>query len=473
MEKDNIAVGLDIGTTKIVAMIGKKNEYGKLEILGIGKSKSLGVARGVVNNITQTIQSIQQAILEAENNSGYKIKDVVVGIAGQHIRSIQHTDYISRNNPEEVIGEKDIQLLIDQVNKLAMLPGEEIIHVLPQEFKIDGQSEIKEPIGMYGGRLESSFHVVVGQASSIRNVGRCIQSSGIELSGLTLEPLASADAVLSQEEKEAGVALIDIGGGTTDLAIFKDGIIRHTAVIPFGGNVITDDIKEGCSIIEKQAELLKIKFGSAWPGENKDNEIVSIPGLRGREPKEISLKNLSKIIHARVVEIVEQVFAEIKAYGHEDPRKKLIAGIVLTGGGAQLKHIKQLVEYITGMDTRIGYPNEHLAGNSSEEISSPLFATAVGLVMNSIENSTQSAVRMEIVNEQPKVVYRNVPPQVQQPVQQRYEVEENYVERVETIEDSREIRNNGTKEESTETKIRRSFFDRYVDKIKDFLDNAE
>ncbi|CAA9197428.1 cell division protein FtsA [Flavobacterium bizetiae] len=473
MEKDNIAVGLDIGTTKIVAMIGKKNEYGKLEILGIGKSKSLGVARGVVNNITQTIQSIQQAILEAENNSGYKIKDVVVGIAGQHIRSIQHTDYISRNNPEEVIGEKDIQLLIDQVNKLAMLPGEEIIHVLPQEFKIDGQSEIKEPIGMYGGRLESSFHVVVGQASSIRNVGRCIQSSGIELSGLTLEPLASADAVLSQEEKEAGVALIDIGGGTTDLAIFKDGIIRHTAVIPFGGNVITDDIKEGCSIIEKQAELLKIKFGSAWPGENKDNEIVSIPGLRGREPKEISLKNLSKIIHARVVEIVEQVFAEIKAYGHEDPRKKLIAGIVLTGGGAQLKHIKQLVEYITGMDTRIGYPNEHLAGNSSEEISSPLFATAVGLVMNSIENSTQSAVRMEIVNEQPKVVYRNVPPQQQQPVQQRYEVEENYVERVETIEESREVRTNASKEESTETKIRRSFFDRYVDKIKDFLDNAE
>ena len=325
MEKENIAVGLDIGTTKIVAMIGKKNEYGKLEILGVGKSKSLGVARGVVNNITQTIQSIQQAIHEAENNSGYKIKDVVVGIAGQHIRSIQHTDYISRNNPEEVIGGADIQLLIDQVNKLAMLPGEEIIHVLPQEFKIDGQSEIKEPIGMYGGRLESSFHVVVGQASSIRNVGRCIQSSGIELSGLTLEPLASSDAVLSQEEKEAGVALIDIGGGTTDLAIFKDGIIRHTAVIPFGGNVISDDIKEGCSIIEKQAELLKVKFGSAWPGENKDNEIVSIPGLRGREPKEISLKNLSKIIHARVVEIVEQVFTEIKAYGHEDPRKKLIA----------------------------------------------------------------------------------------------------------------------------------------------------
>ena len=391
MNKDNIAVGLDIGTTKIVAMIGKKNEYGKLEILGVGKSKSLGVHRGVVNNITQTIQSIQQAVAEAENDSGYKINDVVVGIAGQHIRSIQHSDYVSRPKAEEVIGDADIDALIGQVHKLAMLPGEEIIHVLPQEFKIDGQAEIKEPIGMYGGRLESSFHVVVGQAASIRNLGRCVKSAGLELSGLTLEPLASADAVLSQEEKEAGVALIDIGGGTTDLAIFKDGIIRHTAVIPFGGNVITEDIKEGCSIIEKQAELLKTRFGSAWPGENKDNEIVSIPGLRGREPKEISLKNLSKIIHARVVEIIEQVYAEVKLYGHEDPKKKLIAGIVLTGGGAQLQHIKQLVEYITGMDTRIGYPNEHLAGDSDEELSSPLYATAVGLVMNSIRNNTKSA----------------------------------------------------------------------------------
>ena len=460
MEKETIAVGLDLGTTKIVAMIGKKNEYGKLEILGIGKAKSIGVSRGVVNNILQTTQSIQQAVAEAENQSGYKIKDVVVGIAGQHIRSLQHSDYISRENGDEVIGDKDIDLLINQVHKLAMLPGEEIIHVLPQEFKIDGQSEIKEPVGMYGGRLESSFHVVVGQASSIRNVGRCIQSAGIELSGITLEPLASADAVLSQEEKEAGVALIDIGGGTTDLAIFKDGIIRHTAVIPFGGNVITDDIIEGCSIIEKQAELLKVKFGSAWPGENRDNEIVSIPGLRGREPKEISLKNLSKIIHARVLEIIEQAFAEIKAYGHEDPRKKLIAGIVLTGGGAELKHIKQLVEYITGMDTRIGYPNEHLAGDSDEEISSPMYATAVGLVMNSIQNGTNSAVKYEPEIVERKTVYR-------EPIAEKQVEEENVYETP--------IHSTPTeiKKESTQTKISRSFFDRYLDKIKNFLDNAE
>jgi len=386
MEQEKLAVGLDIGTTKIVAMLGTKNEYNKLEIVGIGKSKSQGVHRGVVNNITQTIQSIQAAAQEAEAISGNKIESVVVGIAGQHIRSLQHSDYITRTNADAVIDESDIERLKNQVFKLVMLPGEEIIHVLPQEYKVDGQAEIKEPIGMYGGRLEANFHVVVGQVSSIRNIMRCVKSAGLDFGGITLEPLASADAVLSQEEKEAGVALIDIGGGTTDLAIFKDGIIRHTAVIPFGGNVITEDIKEGCSIIEKQAELLKIKFGSAWPGENKDNEIVSIPGLRGRDPKEITLKNLSKIIHARVQEIIEQVYAEIKNYGHEEQKKKLIAGIVLTGGGSQLKHLKQLVEYITGMDTRIGYPNEHLAGDTDKTTASPLFATAVGLVMNAAES---------------------------------------------------------------------------------------
>ena len=385
MENNKIAVGLDIGTTKIVAMIGLKNEYGKLEVLGIGKAKSLGVKRGVVSNITQTIQSIQQSVEESEGVSGKKIEDVVVGIAGQHIRSLHHSDYITRSNADEVIDENDIENLVNQVHKLVMLPGEQILHVLPQDFKVDSQSEIKEPIGMYGGRLEANFHVVVGQVSSIRNIGRCVKSAGLDLSDITLEPLASASAVLSQEEKEAGVALIDIGGGTTDLAIFKDGVIRHTAVIPFGGNVITEDIKEGCSIIEKQAELLKIKFGSAWPGENRDTEIVSIPGLQGRDPKEISLKTLSKIINARVVEIIEQVFLEIKNYGHNDQKKKLIAGVVLTGGGSQLKHLKQLVEYITGMDTRVGYPSEHLAGDTTEAVSSPLFATSVGLLMSALD----------------------------------------------------------------------------------------
>ena len=436
MEHENIAVGLDIGTTKIVAMIGKTNEYSKIEMLGMGKAKSLGVHRGVVNNITQTIQSIQQAVEEAESVSGQKIKDVVVGIAGQHIRSLHHSDYITRPNSEKVIDESDIEKLINQVHKLVMLPGEEIIHVLPQDYKVDGQGEIKEPIGMYGGRLEANFHVVVGQVSSIRNIGRCIKSAGLELANITLEPLASADAVLSQEEKEAGVALIDIGGGTTDLAIFKDGIIRHTAVIPFGGNVITEDIKEGCSIIEKQAELLKTKFGSAWPGENKENEIVSIPGLRGREPKEITLKNLSKIIHARVVEIIEQVYLEIKNYGHEETKKKLIAGIVLTGGGAELKHIKQLVEYITGMDTRIGYPNEHISGSSDIDMSSPSFATAVGLLMKGLNQKTKSTQKQTAT---------------------------------ETVSDTREYQSAAPKEIGD----KKSIFEKWADKFREFLDNAE
>ena len=387
--KKNISVGLDIGTTKIVAMVGAKNEFKKLEILGIGKSQSLGVHRGVVNNITQTIESIKYAIEEAKMESGEEdIKEVVVGIAGQHIRSLQHSDYITRENPDKVIDNNDIDELINQVYKLVMLPGEEIIHVLPQDFKVDGQSEIKEPIGMYGSRLEANFHIVVGQVSSIRNIGRCIKSSGLEMADITLEPLASADAVLSDEEKEAGIALIDIGGGTTDVAIFKDGIIRHTAVIPFGGNVITEDIKEGCSIMGNQAEQLKVKFGSAWPGENKETEIVAIPGLLGRDPKEISLKTLSKIINARVVEIIEQVYLEIKNYGNDEAKKKLIGGIVLTGGGSQLKHLKQLVEYVTGMDTRIGFPGEHLAGDTKN--SSPIFSTAVGLVMKAIENNEKN-----------------------------------------------------------------------------------
>jgi cell division protein FtsA len=436
MEDKIISVGLDIGTTKIVALVGRKNEFNKVEVLGVGKSKSLGVHRGVVNNITQTIQSIQQAVEDAKINSGHSISDVSVGIAGQHIRSIQHSDYITRENPEAVIDEDDIQKLIQQVYKLVMLPGEEIIHVLPQEYKVDGQGEVKEPIGMHGGRLEANFHVVVGQVSSIKNIGRCIKSAGLSMANITLEPLASSEAVLSFEEKEAGVALIDIGGGTTDLAIFKDGIIRHTAVIPFGGNVITEDIKEGCSIIEKQAELLKIKFGSAWPGENRDTEIVSIPGLQGRDPKEISLKTLSKIINARVVEIIEQVFLEIKNYGHNDQKKKLIGGVVLTGGGSQLKHLKQLVEYITGMDTRVGYPSEHLAGDTIEIVSSPLFATSVGLLMSALEELPAGVSSVESVDK-----------------------------------DFKDIKDDNQSSKDI-IQQRKSILDRFGEKLKEFLDNA-
>jgi cell division protein FtsA len=381
MEPSEIVVGLDIGTTKIVAIVGRRNEFGKIEILGMGKSESYGVARGVVQNIDQTVQAIRAAVADAENKSGVDIKVVNVGIAGQHIKSMQHRGIKTRSSVEEEISQKDIDALIDDMFKLVMQPGEEIIHVLPQEYIIDNEQGIKNPIGMSGIRLEANFHIITGQIAAARNIYKCVHKANLEASGLTLEPLASADAVLSLEEKEAGVVLVDIGGGTTDVAIFQDGIIRHTAVIPFGGNVITEDIKEGCTIIKSQAELLKIKFGSALASENQENEIVSIPGLRGRPHKEISVRNLSAIIQARMEEIIEHVYYEIKNSGYE---KKLIAGIVVTGGGAQLKHVTQLVEYITGMDTRIGYPNEHLA-KGTEDVTLPMFATSVGLVMKELQ----------------------------------------------------------------------------------------
>ena len=388
-ESSGIVVGLDIGTTKIVAIVGRKNEHGKLEILGMGKSESVGVSRGVVSNIDKTVQSIRTAIEDAEAKSGVEIKIVNVGIAGQHINSIQHRGIRVRNSTDEEISQEDVNLLIEDMYKLVMQPGDEIIHVLPQEYIVDNEQGIKDPIGMAGVRLEANFHIITGQVAAAKNIYKCIEKSGLKIKELILEPLASSEAVLSIDEKEAGVALVDIGGGTTDIAIFQDGIIRHTAVIPFGGNVITEDIKEGCGIIRNQAELLKIKFGSALASESQENEIVSIPGLRGRPAKEISLKNLANIIQARMEEIIEHVYYEIKSSGYEN---KLICGIVVTGGGAHLKHITQLMEYVTGMDTRIGYPNEHLAKGSTEGITSPIFATSVGLVLKGFEGQKDNKV---------------------------------------------------------------------------------
>jgi cell division protein FtsA len=396
-----IIVGLDIGTTKIVAMVGRRNEHGKIEILGHGKSTSIGVKRGVVSNIERTVQSIRAAVEEAED-FGVEIKLVHVGIAGQHIKSLQHHGVLMRSNYEQEITQTDIDALTQDMYKLVMLPGEEIIHALPQEYIIDNEKGIKDPIGMCGIRMEANFHIITGQIAAAKNIYKCVNRANLEASGLILEPLASAEAVLSKEEKEAGVALIDIGGGTTDIAIFQEGIIRHTAVIALGGDIITEDIKEGCSIIKDQAEMLKLRFGSALASESKDNEIVSIPGLRGREPKEISLKNLANIIQARMEDIIEHIYYEIKNSGYE---KKLIAGIVVTGGGAKLKHVSQLIEYMTGMDTRIGYPNEHLA-KANEEIASPMYATAVGLVIKGFELSDSKKVRdhLEQQGKKPRAV---------------------------------------------------------------------
>ena len=385
MENHEYSVGLDIGTTKIVAIVGRRNTHGKIEVLGVGTAKSLGVHKGIVNNISQTIQSIKAAVAQAQSSSGVPIQKVTVGIAGKHIRSLQHSDYIMRENPDRFITDDDIENLKDQVKQLVMLPGEEIIHVLPQEYKVDSQGEIQEPVGMHGTRLEANFHVVVGQMGSIRNIARCVREAGLEMEALTLEPLASSEAVLTKEEKEAGVAIVDIGGGTTDIAIFKDNIIRHTCVIPYGGGIITDDIKEGCSIIEKYAEKLKVNFGSAVPELEKDSNFVTIPGLHGRADKEISLKTLAQIVNARVEEILEMVNTELKAYGAFEQKKKLIAGIVLTGGGSNLRHLRQLANYTTGFDSRIGVANEYVTNDKSQHLRGPEYATAIGLLMESLK----------------------------------------------------------------------------------------
>lgn len=387
-KKSNIIVGLDIGTTKIVAIVGRKNEQNKIEIMGVGKAESLGIARGMVRNIDQTVASIEKAVKEASEKSGVKIEYVNVGIAGQHIKSLQHRGVITRVDSSKEITQDDVDALIDSMERLAMAPGEEIIEVLPQEYIVDNELGIKNPIGMGGARLEANFHIITGQVAAAGNIEKCVTKSHLHMSELTLEALASSDAVLTPEEREAGVVLIDIGGGTTDVAIFQDDIIRHTAVIPFGGNVITEDIKQGCQIIQAQAEQLKVKFGCAIPTESQENEIVVIPGLKGRQNKEISIRNLSAIIHARMSEILEHVYYEIKNSGFE---RKLIAGIVITGGGAQLKYLPQLVEYITGMDTRVGYPNEHLAAGNFD-LSHPLYATCVGLVMKGFDEHQRNQI---------------------------------------------------------------------------------
>jgi cell division protein FtsA len=384
-----IVVGLDIGTTKIACLVGRRNEFGKIEIISMGKSESLGVKRGVVVNIEQTIQSIKEAVAQAQERveSTLEINVVNVGIAGQHIKSLQHRGMLTRKSVDTEISQEDINLLIEDMYRLMMDPGEEIIHVLPQEYIVDGEVGIKNPIGMAGVRLEANFHIITGMISAAKNIKKCVNRAGLTMEDMILEPLASAEAVLSEEEKEAGVVLVDIGGGTTDVAIFYEGIIRHTAVIPFGGNSITDDIREGCQLMKKPAEMLKQKFGCALASESQENDVVCIPGLRGREPKEISVKNLASIIQARMEEIIEQVYYEIRNSGYE---RRLQGGIVVTGGGAQLKHICQLFEYITGLDTRVGYPNEHLANSEIiDNIDSPMYATGVGLVIKGFQKMGQ------------------------------------------------------------------------------------
>lgn len=375
--REKLVVGIDIGTTKIACVVGKIDSLGKVTILGIGRSKSDGVKRGIVLNIDQTVASIKEAVHKAEMECGIKVHRVNVGIAGQHIKSIQQPGIYTRKDLETEISTADLQALKDDMFKIHVPAGESIIHVIPQEYTVDTEGGIKDPVGMAGVRLQANFHIITGSLPAIKNIYRCVKLAGLEVGELTLEPIASSAAVLSEEEKEAGVALVDIGGGTTDIAIFHDGLIRHTAVIPFGGNILTEDIKTGCSILSRHAEQLKVQYGSALAAETQNAKVV-VPGLNGRTPKEITLAALSGIIEARMKEILELVHFEIMRSGYE---RKLIGGIVLTGGGAQLKHIKQLVEYITGLDCRIGKPIEHVLNYTDESQLPPALSTGVGLVI--------------------------------------------------------------------------------------------
>ena len=377
--KENpVIVGLDIGTTKIACIVAQRDQHGKLSIKGVGKTPSFGVTRGEVSNIKLTTDAIKEAVTEAERKSGFKISSVYVGIAGQHISSKQSRDIFTLENPEDEISKEDLRQMLQNMHRIALEPGERIITVLPQEFSVDNSHNIINPVGMCGSRLEANFHIITGKVTAAQNIKRCVEKAGLKMAGLFLEPLASSSAVLHDDELEAGVVLVDIGGGTTDIAIFKNKIIRHTAVIPFAGNIITDDIMEGCKLLKPQAEKLKTSFGSALPTETHENEIISIPGIAGRDRKEISMRTLAHIINARMEEIFSQVYFEIKSSGFANT---LNAGIVVTGGGSQLKHLKQLIEYTTGLSTRIGYPTSFLAKDNKEEMKHPLFSTGLGLVL--------------------------------------------------------------------------------------------
>jgi cell division protein FtsA len=375
-----IIVGLDIGTTKIAAIAGRKNEYGKLEILGFGRANSNGVKHGQVLNIDETIKAIQMALDNCySSNPNLEIGEVYVGIAGHHIKSLQTRGDIVRQNTDEEITRREIDQLIADQYKTYIPAGDQIIDVIPQEFTVDNFQNIPNPIGYGGVKVGANFHIITGDKNAIRNINRAVEKSNLHTKDLVLQPLASAAAVMGQEDLEAGVAIVDIGGGTTDLAVFYEGILKHTAVIPFGGENITNDIKTGLGVLKTQAEQMKVQFGSALSNEAKANAYITIPGLRGMPAKEISVKNLANIIQARMSEIMDFVSYHLKQVGLDS--RMLNGGIVLTGGGSQLRHLIQLTEYITGLNARIGYPTEHLAAGHIEELAKPTYATCIGLIL--------------------------------------------------------------------------------------------
>src|ERR1700750_1051394 len=393
-QEQPIIVGLDIGTTKIAAIAGRKNEYGKLEILGFGRANSNGVKHGQVLNIDETIKAIRMALDNCySSNPNLDITEVYVGIAGHHIKSLQTRGDIVRQNTEEEITRREIDQLVADQYKTYIPAGDQIIDVIPQEFTVDNFQNIPNPIGYGGVKVGANFHIITGDKNAIRNINRAVEKSNLLTKDLVLQPLASAAAVMGQEDLEAGVAIVDIGGGTTDLAVFYEGILKHTAVIPFGGENITNDIKTGLGVLKTQAEQMKVQFGSALSNEAKANAYITIPGLRGMPAKEISVKNLANIIQARMSEIMDFVSYHLKQVGLD--QRMLNGGIVMTGGGSQLKHLIQLTEYITGLNARIGFPNEHLAPGHIEELAKPTYSTCIGLILKGYDDYEHNRKRFD------------------------------------------------------------------------------
>lgn len=380
---NTIIVGLDIGTTKVVAIAGRKNENNKIEILGYGQAKSAGVQHGVVRNLDHCTRAIQKALEDCKlKYPNLDFKDVYVGIAGHHIKSKQTHGILLREDKESTITKIDVDELLKTQRKTLIPEGEEIIDIIPQEFMVDNHYSTLEPIGTIGSKLAATFHTVTGNKADIKNIKRCVDNSGLNTIDLVLQPLASAAAIMTPQDLEAGVAIIDIGGGTTDMAVFHEGILVHTAVIPYAGANITDDIKKGLKILEEQAEQLKILHGIAIPDEADVNKHIVIPS-KGHTPKEISQKNLAHIINSRMEEIFNFVVFELKKVQMEN---KLYRGIILTGGGSQLKNIVQLCQFVTTIPTRIGIPNEHIAGEGVELFSNPMYATCIGLILRGFDD---------------------------------------------------------------------------------------
>jgi len=389
-----IIVGLDVGTTKVCAIVAAMSlrEPHTMTVLGVGHAPADGLSRGVVTNIEKTVKSIERAIAEAEAQSGVKIREVVVGIAGDHIQSFQSRGVVTISNHDRTISQEDVDRLIEDTKKVHLPMDRKILHVIPQEFIVDGQDGIFEPIGMSGVRLEASVHIINGLVTAVQNIHNCVERAGLRVRDIVLEPLASSYAVLDDEEKEVGVALVDIGGGTTDIAVFEERTIRHTAVIGIAGQKVTDDIRKGLGILGDQAERLKREYGCAVVSHILRDEVIQLPGLAGRKPREIPKSVLSRVIQPRMEEILEFALAEIKRSGYA---RLLSAGVVLTGGGSMTNGTRELAEEIFQMPVKIGMPMGFGAG-LVKEVESPVFSTAVGLVLYAFKHHAPTTYVEEV-----------------------------------------------------------------------------